>query len=69
MVNKDRDITIYLNEDEGEIIVYDESNCREIANYDWFDLNKSYRLEEFIRDIMNLQNVTSYDDIQFRSFQ
>lgn len=43
MANKDRDITIYLNEDDVEIIVYDETNSKEIANYDWLDLSKSYR--------------------------
>lgn len=66
MANKDRDITIYLNEDDGEIIVYDETNSKEIANYDWLDLSKPYRLEEFIKDMMSLQNVISYDDIKFK---
>ena len=66
IANKDRGITIYLNEDADEIIVYDETNSKEIANYDWLDLSKSYRLEEFIKDMMSLQNVISYDDIQFK---
>lgn len=35
-------------------------------NYNCLDLSKSYRLEEFIKDMMSLQNVISYDDIQFK---
>ena len=66
MTKKNRGVTIYLNEDDGEIIVYDETNSKEIANYDWLDLSKSYWLEEFIKDMMSLQNVISYDDIKFK---
>ena len=66
MANRYREITIYLDEDDGEIIIYDETNSKEIANYDWLDLSKSYQLEEFTKDMMSLQNVISYDDIKFK---
>lgn len=66
MSKDNRKVTIYLNRDEDEIIVFDETNSKEIANYDWLELNKPYRLEEFIKDIMSLQNIVSYNDLQFK---
>lgn len=66
MIGDSRKVIIYLNKRDNEIIVYDEDESKEISSYDWVDLDDPYQLQSFIKDMMLLNNIASYRDLQFK---
>lgn len=66
MIGDSRKVIIYLNKRDNEIIVYDDEESKEISSYDWVDLNDPTQLQSFIKDMMLLNNIASYRQLQFR---